>query len=160
MSLSRSTTQEVGSRPAAVPCSNGYRAKDDQLLVDVLTFLAAHGYFTMLKPLKKKFLLERLPTPAFVDSLKQTTRSRFLSCVSELAKQSPPSAGATAAGKKTPGVAQDGQLWLAKAHNILLQLEQDKSFKSIFDHDDEIAAKLAEGVRCLDKGSQVRDQEL
>ncbi|EST09894.1 DNA polymerase V [Kalmanozyma brasiliensis GHG001] len=124
--------------------------KDDQLLVDVLTFLAAHGYYTMQKPLKKRFLLERLPTPAFTDSLKQVTRSRFLSSVSELAKQAPPT-GASVAGKKTPGVAQDGQLWLAKAHDVLLQLEKDKSFKSIFDHDDEIAAKLADGVRCLDK---------
>ncbi|SJX60313.1 related to DNA polymerase V [Sporisorium reilianum f. sp. reilianum] len=121
--------------------------KDDQLLVDILAFLAAHGYFTMQKPLKKRFLLERLPTPAFTDSLKQVTRSRFLSSVSELAKQ----ASSSAAGRKTPGVAQDGQLWLAKAHDILLQLEKDKSFKSIFDHDDEIAAKLADGVRCLDK---------
>ncbi|TKY90506.1 hypothetical protein EX895_000504 [Sporisorium graminicola] len=122
--------------------------KDDQLLVDILSFLAAHGYFTMQKPLQKRLLLERLPTPAFTDSLKQVTRSRFLSSVSELAKQASPS---SAAGKKTPGVAQDGQLWLAKAHDILLQLEKDKSFKSIFDHDDEIAAKLADGVRCLDK---------
>lgn len=130
-------------RTATVP-------KDDQLLVDVLTFLAAHGYFTMQKPLKKRFLLERLPTQAFADSLKQVTRSRFLSSVTELAKQVPAS-NASAAGKKTPGVAQDGQLWLAKAHDILLQLEKDKSFKSIFDHDDEIAAKLADGVKCLDK---------
>lgn len=122
--------------------------KDDELLVNILTFLAAHGYFTMQKPLKKRFLLERLPTPAFTDSLKQVTRSRFLSSVSELAKQAT-STGST--GKKTPGVAQDGQLWLAKAHNVLLQLEKDKSFKSIFDHDDEIAAKLADGVRCLEK---------
>ncbi len=38
-----------------------------------------------------------------------------------------------------------------QAHDVLLQLEKDKSFKSIFDHDDEIAAKLADGVRCLDK---------
>ncbi|GAC95632.1 hypothetical protein PHSY_003208 [Pseudozyma hubeiensis SY62] len=123
--------------------------KDDELLVDILTFLAAHGYFTMQKPLKKCFLLERLPTPAFTDSLKQVTRSRFLSSVSELAKQA--TSSTVAAGKKTPGVAQDGQLWLAKAHNVLLQLEKDKSFKSIFDHDDEIAAKLADGVRCLEK---------
>ncbi|SPO19935.1 related to DNA polymerase V [Ustilago trichophora] len=123
--------------------------KDDQLLIDILTFLAAHGYFTMQKPLKKRFLLEHLPTPAFVDSLKAVTRSRFLSSVSELAKQAPPAA----AGKKSSaGVAQDGQLWLAKAHEILLQLEKDtKSFKSIFDHDDEIAAKLADGIKCLDK---------
>ncbi|CDR99623.1 hypothetical protein [Sporisorium scitamineum] len=123
--------------------------KDDQLLVDILALLAAHGYFTMQKPLKKRFLLERLPTPAFTDSLKQVTRSRFLSSVSELAKQA--SSSTAAAGKKTPGVAQDGQLWLAKAHDVLLQLEKDKSFKSIFDHDDEIAAKLADGVRCLGK---------
>ena len=123
--------------------------KEDALLVDILTFLAAHGYFTMQKPLKKRFLLERLPTPAFTDSLKQHTRSRFLSSISELAKQAP-STGA-AGGKKTPGMAQDGQLWLAKAHDVLLQLEKDKSFKSIFDHDDVIAAKLADGVACLDK---------
>lgn len=121
---------------------------DDELLSDILTFLAAHGYFTMQKPVKKRFLLDRLPMPPFVDSLKQVTRSRFLSSVSELAKQASVS---NAAGKKTPGMAQDGKLWLAKAHEILLQLEQDKSFKSIFDHDAEIAAKLADGVRCLEK---------
>ncbi|KAJ1030383.1 hypothetical protein NDA16_001292 [Ustilago loliicola] len=129
-------------RTATVP-------KDDELLVDILTFLAAHGYYTMQKPLKNKVLLERLPTPPFVDSLKAVTRSRFLSSVSELAKQAP--ASTTASGKKTPGVATDGQLWLAKAHNILLQLEADKSFKSIFETDAEIAAKLADGVRCLEK---------
>ncbi|SPO20848.1 related to DNA polymerase V [Ustilago trichophora] len=124
--------------------------KDDQLLVDILTFLAAHGYFTMQKPLKKRFLLDHLPTPAFVDSLKAVTRSRFLSSVSELAKQA--SAAAATGKKSSAGIAQDGQLWLAKAHEILLQLEKDsKSFKSIFDHDDEIAAKLADGVKCLDK---------
>ncbi|KIS71846.1 DNA-directed DNA polymerase [Mycosarcoma maydis] len=134
--------------------------KDDQLIVDILTFLAAHGYFTMHKPLKRRFLLECLPTPAFDDSLKQLTRSRFLSSVSELAKQTTSSSGATAAagGKKTPGVAQDGQLWLAKAHNVLLQLEKDQSFKSIFDHDEQIAAKLADGVRCLDKMRKLEAQ--
>ncbi|KAJ1031815.1 hypothetical protein NDA13_002201 [Ustilago tritici] len=131
--------------------------KDDELLVDILTFLAAHGYYTMQKPLKKSFLLERLPTPAFVDSLKAAARSRFLSSVSELAKQArtytsiSTSTSPSASGRKTPGFAQDGQLWLAKAHNILVQLESDKSFKSIFDTDAEIAAKLADGVRCLEK---------
>lgn len=123
--------------------------KDDQLLEDVLTFLAAHGYSSMQKANKKKSLLERLPTPAFTDALKQYTRSRFLSAVAELVKQTPTSAASS--GKKTAGVAADGQLWLAKAHNILVQLEADKSFKSIFDHDEEIAAKLAEGSRCLEK---------
>lgn len=126
--------------------------KDDALILDVLTFLAAHGYFALTKPIKKRFLLHTLPTPPLADSLKQLTRQRFLSCVSELAKQAPATtaiAGGT--GKKTPGVAQDGELWLAKAHTILVQLEADKSVTSVFDHDAEIAAKLAEGVRCLER---------
>ncbi len=123
--------------------------KDDALILDVLTFLAAHGYFALTKPIKKRFLLHTLPTPPLADSLKQLTRQRFLSCVSELAKQATPTTAVN--GKKTPGVAQDGELWLAKAHTILVQLEADKSVTSVFDHDAEIAAKLAEGVRCLER---------
>ncbi|KAJ1030918.1 hypothetical protein NDA18_002147 [Ustilago nuda] len=141
-------------RTASVP-------KDDELLVDILTFLAAHGYYTMQKPLKKSFLLDRLPTPAFVDSLKAAARSRFLSSVSELAKQArtytsiSTTTSLSVSGRKTLAFAQDGQLWLAKAHNILVQLEWDKSFKSIFDTDAQIAAKLADGVRCLEKVRKV-----
>ncbi|PWZ02752.1 hypothetical protein BCV70DRAFT_197003 [Testicularia cyperi] len=125
--------------------------KDDTLLVDILTFMAAFGYFEMLKPIKSQSLFGQLPKPAFNDDLRAVSRARFLSCVSELSSNTRVVTHPDGSSKRVQGVAEDGELWLGKAHGILSKLEADKHCKSIFDHDEEIAQKLSEGVKCLDK---------
>lgn len=125
--------------------------KDDQLLIEVLTYLAAHGYFTMAKSTKKYALLDRLPLPALTDDLRAIARARFLSCVSELSNGVTTVSNSDGTTKKSQGTTQTGELWLGKAHEILSTLEKDANFSTIFDKDEEIAEKLAEGVKCLDK---------
>ncbi|KAG5647160.1 hypothetical protein DXG03_001115 [Asterophora parasitica] len=119
---------------------SGAIPKSDEWVQSILDWLIVHGLFVVKKKSEKSpFLaLHSIPNPVFSDDLRQSCRSRLLSCVGDLNMQSVVLKSGDKASK-VPAVTSDGEFWLAKVLGTIQALEQDSKHVSLqnpLDEDD------------------------
>jgi len=105
---------------------------NDDCVCNILSFLAAHGFFTMNAAKKTSsspatYGISLFPKPALSINIKNTCRARFLSCLGEVADQSVTQTNAQGKVKRAQGEMTSGQSWISKAFEMMTEMEEDST---------------------------------
>lgn len=137
---------------------------DENSAEDILKYLAAGGFFSWRKaPSATAGLLSHQPKPSFSVEARDVCRSRFLSCLTELAERTT-SVSASVEGAKprrVQGVTSTGELWVSKAWEIFNSLLNDtKTFASVMSEDaTQIAADGSELLQKVRKAGKAQKSD-
>ncbi|KAF5386843.1 hypothetical protein D9615_001886 [Tricholomella constricta] len=128
---------------------SGAIPKSDEWVQSILDWLVVHGLFVVKKKSEKSpfLVLHSIPNPVFSDDLRQSCRSRLLSCIGDLNTQ----ATVIKSGEKSlkvPAVASNGEFWIARVLQSLQNLELDSKHVSLQnpleEHDSALCTKAHE----------------
>lgn len=102
---------------------------NDEITCVILSFLAAHGFFTVKSSLEigtsKASHLSSLPRPAFSTAIKTMCRTRFFSCLSEVCDQASIHSSSEGKIRRRQGRMMNDQTWISKAFDIMEGFEKD-----------------------------------
>ncbi|PWN19959.1 hypothetical protein BCV69DRAFT_283492 [Microstroma glucosiphilum] len=137
---------------------------DESSTEDILKYLAAGGFFSWKKaPSAEAGLLSHQPKPSFSVEARDVCRSRFLSCLTELAERTTTVTTSIEAAKprRVQGVTSAGELWVSKAWEIFNSLLKDtKNFASVMSEDaTQIAADGSELLQKVRKAGKAQKSD-
>ncbi|KIK59830.1 hypothetical protein GYMLUDRAFT_44297 [Collybiopsis luxurians FD-317 M1] len=137
---------------------NGSVSKAGDWVESVLDWLVVNGLFIVKRKSERSRYtgVQQTPNPPFSDELQQSCRDRLLGCVADLTNQVTILAGVSDTAKvKVPGVAADGEFWVAKVLSTIEALKQDSKHVSPImeiDEDEEaLRSKVKEVISKLKK---------
>lgn len=116
---------------------NASIARDDDCVGSILSFLAAHGFFSVKAALEAPSSdmagLSVLPVPPFSSATKSVCRVRFFSCLGELSDQNVTHIDAQGKSRRAQGQTTKGQSWVSQAFALMEVLERDsKHFSPLY----------------------------
>ncbi|CAE7157151.1 unnamed protein product [Rhizoctonia solani] len=131
---------------------HGSIPKDDEWVNSILELFILHGFFTVTKKNKNSEigLLHYVTKPPLSDTLRSACRSKLFTILGDLCSQTKVVKGESGESTRVTSSATDGQLWIAKAANIVEALEQDAAHVSpLAETEEEVVALRARARKVL-----------
>ncbi|CAE6491505.1 unnamed protein product [Rhizoctonia solani] len=131
---------------------HGSIPKDDEWVNSILELFILHGFFTVTKKNKNSEigLLHHVTKPPLSDTLRSACRSKLFTILGDLCSQTKVVKGESGESTRVTSSATDGQLWIAKAANIVEALEQDAAHVSpLAETEEEVVALRARARKVL-----------
>ncbi|KAG7452647.1 uncharacterized protein BT62DRAFT_958631 [Guyanagaster necrorhizus] len=125
---------------------NGSMPKRDDWIRQILEWFVVHGFFIIRTPAKQSSFrgTECVLEPPLSDALRLYSRSRLLSCLSDLTSQAMTITNEVGTkALKSSAMASDGDFWIHKVVATIEELKKDKNALYLLDHDEEVRALRA-----------------